>query len=104
MFINGERLERTLKFVPTNRTTSWGISAGELLNVLAAYVGPEDVEGVYKVSQIDSTYSIQCKCRDIMDKVSALKKLTVANREFEVLRLNEQMVTVRVHWWPYTLI
>ena len=102
MFINGERLERTLKFVPTNRTTR--ISAGELLNVLAAFVGPEDVEGVYKVSQIDSTYTIQCKIRDNMDKVSALKKLTVANREFEILRLNEQMVTVRVHWLPYTLI
>ena len=97
-FINGERLERTLKFVPTNRTTR--ISAGELLNVLAAYVGPEDIEGVYKVSQFDSTYSIQFKFRDTMDKISALKTLTVANRQFEILKLNEQMVTIRVHWLP----
>ena len=35
-----------------------------------------------------------------MDKVSALKKVTVANRDFEILRLNEQMVSIRVHWLP----
>ena len=98
MFINSERLDRTLKFVHTNRTTR--ISAGELLNVLSDFVGPEDVEGVYKVSQIDLTYSIQFKFQDVMDRVSALKKITVSNRDFENLKLNEQMVTIRMHWLP----
>ena len=62
-YINVDRLGRTLKFVPTRRNAR--CSVGELLNSIAATgVDPEDISGIYKVSQNDFTFSVMFKFAD----------------------------------------
>ena len=98
-FINSDRLQRTLKFVPCRRNSR--TSAGELLLALSQYgLGPQDVEGIYKVSALDNSYSIQLGFSDTVERVAALKSITAGDTKFDIMKLDEQVVSLRVHWLP----
>lgn len=98
-FINGDRLSKTVKFVPSRRQAS--VSAGELLNALAAVgIQPEDIAGVYKVSQNDYSFSVQFCFTDTAETVSSLQKIKVGDASFDIMKMNEQVVSLRVHWLP----
>ena len=98
-FVNAERLGLTLRFVPTRtRTTA---SVGELITSIAASgVQPKEIVGVYKVSSLDSSFTVQFKFSDTLEHVAALKKERVGDCEFEIMKLNEQVVNPRIHWLP----
>ena len=99
IYINGDRVKRIVKFVATGYRT--GCSAGEMLNaVISRGVEPDEIVGIYKVSPSDSVYCVLFKFTDIADQVVRLGPLHVGKSVFEAMKLNEQVVNVRVHWLP----
>ena len=98
-YVNLDRLEKTLKFVP-NRRQSF-VSTGELVNAIGdAGVQPKDITGIYKVSHNNPSFSVQFGFSVTCDMVYALSQLKVRDTIFEIMRLNEQIVNLRVHWLP----
>ena len=98
-YVNAERLDLTLRFVPMRKRVS--TSVGELINGIAATgVQPEDISGVYKVSAFDSSFTVQFKYSDTLDHVAEMKKIKVGEFDFDIMRLSEQVVSLRVHWLP----
>lgn len=98
-YINPDRLERTIRLVPS--TSGNAASYGELLNMLCgAGVDPEEISGIYKVSAFDRDYSILLKYRDAVDRLISLGKLTQGNYTYDVMKMTEQVVTLRIHWLP----
>lgn len=97
-YINPDRLARTVRFVSTSQNPT---SYGELLNGLcAAGIEPDEINGIYKVSAYDHSYSIQCKYSDTVEKLIELKKLTCGRANFEIMKMTEQVVNLRIHWLP----
>ena len=77
------------------------MSVGELLNNLRqTRISPEDICSVYKVSQNDFTFSVCFQFEDAVRHVAALKKVKMGNTEFDIVKMNEQIVNLRVHWLP----
>ena len=98
-YINEDRLQRIVKFQATGYRS--GCSSGEMLNALIAKgVEPEDIVGIYKVSPSDSVYSVLFKFTDIADLVVSWGSLLAGKASFDSMKLNEQVVNVRVHWLP----
>lgn len=98
-YINQDRLGKTLKFVPTRRNAS--VSAGELLNALSsAGIQPDEISGIYKVGALDYSYSVLFCYTDTAEQISDLQSLKVGDQIFDIMKLNEQIVNVRVHWLP----
>ena len=63
-------------------------------------VEPDDIVGIYKVSPSDSIYSVLFKITDVADQVVQWGPLHVGKSVFETMKLNEQVINVRVHWLP----
>ena len=98
-YVNPERLKLTLKLTPTTKRAN--VSVGELINGIAgAGVHPDEVSGVYKVSAFDSSFCVEFKYMDTLEHVTKLPCIRAGNTDFDVMRLDEQVVTLRVHWLP----
>ena len=99
-YINADRLQRIVKFMATGYRS--GCSTGEMLNALIERgVEPDDrIVGIYKVSPSDSIYSVLFKFTDVADQVVQWAPLHVGKSVFETMKLNEQVINVRVHWLP----
>ena len=98
-YINSDRLSRTLKFAPQSRRRVF-VSAGELLNALAANgIQPDEISGVYKVSSNDLSFSVQFKFADTVNQVNDLRQIKVGDTCYEIMKMDEQ-VNLRVHWMP----
>ena len=110
-FVNAERLDLTLRFVPMRKRVS--TSVGELINGIAATgVQPEDISGVYKIIAFDSSFTVEFKYSDTLEHVAAMKKIKVGEYDFDIMKLSEheydfdimkfseQVASLRVHWLP----
>lgn len=97
--INVDRLKRTLRLVPDEGRS--GASVGDILNGLSGIgVTPDEIEAVYKVSAFDSSFSVMLKFSDTVELVSSKRKIQVRGNNFQIMKMNEQVVTIRVHWLP----
>ena len=77
------------------------MSAGELLIAIhATGVEPDDVAGIFKVGALDSSFSVQISFTDIAEQVNALQCLQVGQQVFDILKMDEQIINIRVHWLP----
>ena len=97
--INVDRLKRTLKLVPEETRSS--ASVGDILNGLSDIgVAPDEVEAVYKVSAFDPSFSVMLKFSDTVELVSSKRKMRVNGNSYQIMKMNEQVVSIRVHWLP----
>ena len=98
-YVNAERLRKTVQLVP--KSGSKAASYGELLNALEDLgVPPDEIEGIYKVSSTDNTYSVQMRFEDTVEAIVEKGEFNVGGNQFDIMKLTEQIVTVRVHWLP----
>ena len=98
-YVNTERLNKTVQLVPKYGSKS--TSYGELLNALEDLgVPPDEVEGIYKVSSTDNSYSVQLRFEDTLEAIVAKQEFKVGGTHFDIMKLTEQIVTLRVHWLP----
>ena len=97
--INADRLSRTVRLVPEGwRSTS---SYADVINGLTAIgVEAEDVEGIFKVSAYDSAYSVMLSYSDTVEKVMQHDVISIGNKPFHVMKMTEQIVSIRAHWLP----
>ena len=56
--------------------------------------------GIYKASPSDSSFSVLFKFSDVVDDIVGRETLQVGLTSFEPMRMNEQVVSIRVHWLP----
>ena len=96
--INVDRLKRTLKLVPEE--TRSGASVGVLNGLSEIGVAPDEVEAVYKVSAFDPSFSVMLKFSDTVELVSSKRKMQVNGNSYQIMKMNEQVVSIRVHWLP----
>ena len=54
----------------------------------------------YKVSAFDLSFCVQFKFMDTLEHVAKLQSVRAGNVDFNVMRLDEQVVVLRVHWLP----
>ena len=100
-YINADRLARTVKMVPKEYVGQTSVSYGELLTGLCeAGVKPEDIQGIYKVSAKDSSYSVMFKYDDAMLMMHKKGSILINKVVFNIMKMDEQIVTLRVHWLP----
>lgn len=98
-YINPDRLSRTVRLVPCQPMVS--CSYGELLNgICDAGIQPDEISGIFKVSSTDSSYSILFKFTDTVDQFMRLSKIQAGKCSFDIMKMNEQVVNIRVHWLP----
>ncbi|MEW8563024.1 MAG: RNA-binding protein [Candidatus Thiodiazotropha sp.] len=98
-FVNFDRLQRTVRLTPS--TVRSRVSTGEMLNsLIAAGIEPTEVEGIYKVSADDSSYTVALKYIDTVDRLISYGTFRIGEHSYEAMRMNEQVVTLRVHWLP----
>ena len=68
-------------------------SAGKIFNSLAAQqTGPEDVEGVYRVSQLVNCFSVQFGFEDTDIRVASMKTISTGGTEFDIMKLDKPVV------------
>ena len=100
-YINVDRMAKTVKFVPKEYMGGTSVSYGELLTGLCENgVNPEDIQGIYKVSARDSSYSVLFKYDDAMRKIHAKTSIVINKIPFDIMRMDEQIVNLKVHWLP----
>ena len=98
-YINSDRLSRTVRLVPLvyDETGSYG----EILKGLTdASVNPEEVQGLFKVSSFDRSYSVMLSFTDSVDKLISVGEISTGKSRYAVMKMTEQIVSVRVHWLP----
>ncbi|MCG8032949.1 MAG: hypothetical protein JAZ03_12335 [Candidatus Thiodiazotropha taylori] len=97
--VNEDRLGRTVRLVPTLPMKS--CSYGELLNSMVDHgVEPDEISGIFKVSALDNSYSVLFKFKDSVDSFISLKQIKAGPCTFDVMKMTEQIVNIRVHWLP----
>ena len=97
--INVDCPKRTLKLVPEE--TRSVASVGDILNGLSEIgVAPDEVEAVYKVSAFDHSFTVMLKFPDTVELESSKRKMQVSGNSYQIMKMNEQVVTIRVHWLP----
>ena len=95
--INIDCRKRTLKLVPEETRSS--ASVGDILNGLSEIgVAPDEIEAVYKVSAFDPSFSVVLKFPDTVELLSGKRKMQVSGNSYQITKMNEQVVTIRVHW------
>ena len=100
-YINADRLARIVKMEPKEYVGQTSVSYGELLTGLCeAGVKPEDISGIYKVSVKDSSYSVLFKYDDAMLMMHKKGSILINKVVFNIMKMDEQIVTLRVHWLP----
>lgn len=98
-YINKDRLERTIRLVPLEPAKS--CSYGELLNGLCnGVVQPDEINGIFRVSPTDSSYSVLFRFSDTVDEVVKLKQIKAGSCVFDVMKMTEQVLNLRIHWLP----
>ena len=98
-YINPDRLSRTVRFVPIGygQNTAYG----EILNaLLEARIDPQEVNGVFKVSSFDNSYSVLFSYSDTVERFVGLEELKVGSQRFAIMPMSEQIVSLRIHWLP----
>lgn len=95
--INAECLERTVKVIPDGGQTSYI----DLLTALdTGHVDPKEVEGIFKVSASDNSFSVVLKSKEAVDKLAAQEYIYFKRGKFSIVKMSEQIVKLRVHWLP----
>lgn len=100
--INADIMDRTVRLVPTmessyNRTSSYG----DLLNALCkAGIKPEQIRGIFKVSAYDNSYSVLMADQESVEQIMSLINLRAEKVIFHIMKMSEQIVTIRIHWLP----
>lgn len=98
-YINCDRLSRTVRLVPLGHGMS--ASYGDILNGLsAAGLDPDEVQGIFKVSSFDRSYSVMLAYSDSVEKLIQKGVVTSGNCEYATMKMTEQIVSLRVHWLP----
>ena len=88
---------RTLGLVPRKAITS-SISYGELLFVLdPENLKPDDIKAIYRVSASDPSYSLLVAYQDTTERLRRKNALKHNDLIFDVMMMNEHIVTIRVH-------
>lgn len=99
-YINPDRLERTVRLVPSS-TSDQQASYGELLNGLcAAGIQPDEINGIFKVSSNDNSYSVLFGYHDTVERVVDLGEIYAGKCKYLIMKMSEQVVSIRVHWLP----
>ena len=97
-FINEKQLSLTLKLVPCEPGPS---SYGDVLNILDHEgVKPDELLGLYKVSQSDISYSVFLSNEAVLNRLVKRGVIGHNKLKFNVVSMCEQIVTLRVHWLP----
>lgn len=98
-YINVDKMERTVRLVP--RESGRGASYGELLDAIEQVGVPTaEIEGIFKVSPTDNSFSILLKYDDSIQPFIETASLKAGNMIYDIMKMAEQVVTVRVHWLP----
>ena len=100
--INNTKLDQTVKLIPADPGNRRQLpSYGELLSVLEdAGIDGEKIEGLFKVSDSDSSYSLQMKDEEAVQELMDIQQLRFGKASLNVMKMSEQVVTLRVHWLP----
>ncbi|MCU7836931.1 MAG: hypothetical protein KZQ83_16970, partial [gamma proteobacterium symbiont of Taylorina sp.] len=61
---------------------------------------PNDITGIFKVSQFDSTFSVLLANTDTVNKIDKLGQIKTNKVTFDVMKMDEQIVNIRIHWLP----
>ena len=97
-FIATDDLDLTIKFQPTNGAA---VSYSDLVNVLSGNgIRGEEVQGIYKVSASDSTYSVLFKEKATVEHLTSLGKLSSPRYKFDLVHMFQQVIKIRIHWLP----
>ena len=98
-YINVDKMERTVRLVP--RESGRGASYGELLDAIEQVGVPTaEIEGIFKVSPTDNSFSILLKYDNSIQTFIETASLKAGNMIYDIMKMAEQVVTVRVHWLP----
>ena len=70
-------------------------SYGEMINSLdGAGIQPDEMKAIFKVSTVDSTYSLLFSFGDTVEKVVGMKQIEAGNCKFDIMKMNEQVVSL----------
>ena len=76
-------------------------SYGDVLNGLTSLgVMPEEIQAVYKVSALDSSFSVMLSYADSVGDLLSHGEVRNERNRFKIMRMSGQVVTVRIHWLP----
>lgn len=50
---------------------------------------PDEIEGIYKVSSIDNSYSVQMRFEDTVDAIVEKGEFNVGRHQFDIMKLTE---------------
>ena len=98
-FINVNRMEKTMRLVPTVARAN--VSYGDLLLGLEkAGIEMNDIGGIYKVSAFENAYSVLLNFEDAAEKLKSLQQIKCGDTICDVMKMSEQIITLRIHWLP----
>ena len=90
-------MKLTVKSIPQSLDN---VSYGEVLNILEKEgVQPSDVLGLYKVSASDPGFSLFLSDEKALQTLMN-KKVIGKSKKFSQVNMNEQVVSLRIHWLP----
>ena len=97
-YIVEEKLDLTVKLTAAD----WrNMTVGDVLAALEKKgVKPEEIDGIYKVSAHDNSYSVQLTTRDTVNRLKKQGIIGSGNFRFNAISMSEQVVSLRIHWLP----
>ena len=63
-------------------------------------VPSDEIEGIYKVSSTDNTYSVQMRFGDTVEAIVEKGEFNVDGNPFDIMKPTERIVTGCIHWIP----